>query len=326
MNKDMRFLWVDDNPARIEDAKNLEDALKITVDFKDVNKKDLDNILGKIKTEAAPNLIIMDHSLDLSESETYKTGSTAAAYLHEVWPDCPIISVTAVDINDVDIRHRSAYETMIPANRISQNYETILSIAEGFVSLKEKHPKDVESLLMMFKPPKDTVEKLKKILPKELKENFEDQSLLLEVYRWSVSVLFDRPGFLYDELWAATFLGLNIKGFNLIKDQMSAAKYIGVFSDKSKERWWKDLLLEELARITGDVGLPWEIGHKLVGAKKEYFSKCFASAEYYPETVAAEDMTYDAKWYPMKLKYTEPHPSYEDMLFFEELRIMKPAE
>ena len=325
MKKKLKFVWVDDNPARKKDSENLSSQLDITVDFLDLKGQPIDERLHHLAIGSEPDLIILDHSLDQALSETYKTGSTAATFLHEQWPECPIVSFTGVDLNDIDIRHKSAYEGMYPINRISEYYKSILSIATGFNLLKNNRPSDITSLLSKFKVPEDDQEKFKKILPKELKENFDDKSLLSEIYRWSRSILFKRPGFLYDRVWAATYLGLSEKGFGQVEKSFDKAKYQGVFSDASNERWWKSKLLEIVGEKTQEVGLPWVIGRKLVDVNKQNFSKCYSSNEDFPETVAAEDMTPGARWKAMKLKYTEPHPNFEDMLFFEELRLMKPA-
>lgn len=326
MNQKLHFIWVDDNPERKQDADNLREELQIELDFVDVNKIEIDEILQNLVKKEEPDLIIMDHSLDKSYSRTYKTGSTAAAFIHEQWPSCPIISFTGVPIEDVDVRHKAAYEDMYPINHISEKYSELVAIANGFRQLKSNQPKNTLELLQFFAPPENDLEKLNKILPKELKENFLDKSLLLEIYRWTDSILFGRPGFLYDRKWTATILGLSLKGFNQVEDKFKDTMYSGVFSSENKERWWKSKVLKKLGSLTNNFGLPWIVGRSLVEDNPDNFSKCFASREDYPETVAAEDSTQNANWFPMKLMYTEPHPNYEDMLFFDELRIMKPSE
>lgn len=322
----MRFVWVDDEPSREEVAQNLGKALDVNIDFKGVNKIKVEDKLNEVLQSTEPNLVILDHSLDRAISDTYKTGSTAASVIREKWPKCPIISVTAIDAQEVDVRHREAYEEMFRDNRISENYNSILAIAEGFKQMRANEPRNIDELINYFKPPEDEIEKFKKILPKELKENFNDNSLLSETYRWGKNILFARPGFLYDRLWAATLLGLNIEGFRLVEDKFESAKYNGIFSTDNKERWWKNKLYKVLNELVETFGSPWIIGRELVGDDERYFSKCYSSGEDYPEIVAAEDDTPNAKWYPMKIKETEPHEKFENMLFFEELRIMKPNE
>jgi hypothetical protein len=325
MKKKLKFVWIDDTSARKKEAENLSENINVDVKFVDVDNSEISHILNELIKNEMPDLVIMDHSLDRTISDTYRTGSTAASFLREHWKACPIVSCTGVDLENIDIRKRSAYEGIYPINRISENYDSIYSIAEGFQILKENYPKDISGLLSYFNCPDEELVKIQKIMPKELKENFQDISLLSEFYRWCKGILFGRPGFLYNELWSATYLGLNLEGFEQIKGHFSDTMYDGVFMDNSNQLWWKSKLLSRLSEMVDEIGLPWVVGRKMVDNNPKYFSKCFATEEGFPETVAAEDTTAGASWHPMKLKNTEPHPNYEDMLFFDELRIMKPA-
>jgi hypothetical protein len=214
---------------------------------------------------------------------------------------------------------------MFRDNKISEHYQTIMSIALGFRDLKKKRPKDPKEILDHLGCPKEDRERLIKILPIEIKEevNIKDSSFIVEIYKWFSSILESRPGFLYDKTWASTYLGLSEKGFDAVSGIFDPARYNGVFSDDSNKRWWKSQLTKTVAEKTNKVGLPWVIGRDLVKDKKMFYSKCYASKEEFPETVAALDESVDAKWVPMRLSETEPHPNFENMLFFEQLRILK---
>jgi len=319
----LRFIWLDDDPSREKSSINLRSELNVDMKFVSLNKRDINKELLEVIKLGEPNLVIMDHSLDKGYSETIKTGSSAAAILRDKWPKCPIISLTAAPIRRLDNRQRSAYEEMFSIKEISNNYDAILAMSKGFAKLRANEPKDVHALLSFFEPPEDDVDKIIEILPKELKENFEDDSLTLELYRWADTILFSRPGFLYDRLWSATLLGLSEKGFKTIEDKFIDAKYTGIFRNDTNELWWKSELLEILGNLIEEVNLPWIIGRKLVDDKEEYYSKCHYSGESYPDLVAFEDDTETAERFQMKLQYTEAHPYYENMLFFKELRKMK---
>jgi CheY-like chemotaxis protein len=333
MSNKLKFIWIDDTPQREKSAQNIGDALSVEVDFHGLKSKNVNEELQKILTGQEPNLILMDHSLDQTDYKAIRSGSSAAAIIREKWQACPIVSVTGTDISDMDTRHRSAYEAIFQFSSISKSYSKIMAIAEGFKTLKQKSPaleqkpqEAIKIILNHLKVPEDDRSKMIKILPSELKDNFQDKSLLLEIYRWCESTLFKRPGFLYNRLWVSTLLGLNSAGFKKVEDKFEAAKYKGIFANDSDERWWKSEVLSILGEETGKVGLPWKIGRALVNVKKNHFTKCHVSEEEFPETVAAVDTTNGAEWHPMKLKYTDPHPLFEDMLFFEELRIMKAAD
>ena len=326
MSKALKFTWIDDTPQREKSAKNMSEALNVEIDFRGLKNKNVNEELQDILTGQEPDLILMDHSLDQADYKAIRSGSSAAAIIREKWQSCPIVSVTGTDIVDMDSRHKSAYEAIFQFTSISKNYDKIISIAKSFKALKQNNPKSVSEIFDLLLVPEGDRNKMAKILPQELKDNFSDKSLLLEIYRWCESVLFNRPGFLYDRLWVSTMLGLNTTGFKQVESKFASAKYQGVFANDSNERWWKSEVLSILGAETTEVGLPWAIGRALVEHKKSYFSKCYIKAEDYPETVAAVDTTSSAEWHPMQLKYTKPHPHYENMLFFEELRMMTPAD
>jgi CheY-like chemotaxis protein len=325
MSSKLRFIWIDDTPNRKIEAENMEEELKAEVQFEGLEKKDVIKELARITKEPEPDLILMDHSLSSALDNPIRTGSSAAAIIRDAWPSCPIVSITGTDIKDMDAIHRSAYEAIFSISNISKNYQRIVAIAQGFRTLKQSLPQSTQDILDLMAVPEADRGRLVKILPHELKDNFPDRSFLIELYRWCDSTLFQRPGFLYDRLWTSTLLGLSEEGFLKVEAKFEAARYKGVFATDSDDRWWKSQVLMILGEETKQYGLPWKIGRLLVGENETtLFSKCYASGADSPETVAALDETDDSDYRPMRLKCTDPHPHYEDMLFFDEMRIMRP--
>jgi len=317
----MKLIWIDDNPSRKESAVNLEDEIGVKVDFKSIKGEEVEKLLLEIIQQEEPDLIIIDHILDQAVSDTIKTGSTAAIFLRDKWPSCPIVSVTAVDLDEVDFFHKSTYEYMIEAHSISKNYNKILALINGVISMKEEVISNIKQLIDLLNPPALDIENIQKIIPTRIRMVIEDESLPLKYYRWLNSLLFKRPGFLLDEDWTANLVGLNRAGFEKVKKDFKDAMYTGVFSDTSTVRYWKSDVIRILGELVDDVDLPWRLGRQLIKDHPEFYSKCYPSDEDYPETIAQLDSKGD--WYPMKLKYTEPNPNYEDLYFFEKLRLMK---
>jgi hypothetical protein len=64
-----------------------------------------------------------------------------------------------------------------------------------------------------------------------------------QVARWIRNVVMGFPGILYDNLTAATRLGIDLDGFNTprVQELMEPVKYTGVFSTY-RERWWRNRL------------------------------------------------------------------------------------
>jgi hypothetical protein len=94
---------------------------------------------------------LIDHKLEDGNTGIFKTGSTAAAFIREQWPDCPIVCITGVDMHEVDSQQRSLYEELYPYNRISRHYETILSIAKAFKKIKTNRPSSLDEVLSLMK-------------------------------------------------------------------------------------------------------------------------------------------------------------------------------
>ncbi|MBI4834518.1 MAG: hypothetical protein HY811_06845 [Planctomycetes bacterium] len=126
-------------------------------------------------------------------------------------------------------------------------------------------------------------------------------------------------------MWAATYLGLNEKGFEKVENIFKDAKYEGIFANTSKPRWWpmkiKDLLYQKIHEKHS--GLTWELGHFLTPPiTKNDFSKCYVCEKDYPEIVGYTDESLK-KQYPMHIRCSEPIVNLEKDMFFEEKRKQK---
>lgn len=135
-----------------------------------------------------------------------------------------------------------------------------------------------------------------------------------------------RPGFLFDSLWIATLLGIKETSFHKVEKLFKSTLYTGIFSIESNPRWWKASVLAILSVKVKERGLSQEKGRKLDGIRRSDYSQCFVEPTEIPDTVAFEDETISSNRHPMSLKNTIPHPLYTDMLFFEQIRMMKPEE
>jgi CheY-like chemotaxis protein len=314
---------------RSPEAENLETRLDVNVEFINVEDQLLSAKLVEILSREEPDLILMDHSLHNVKDCSFNTGSTAAEVIREKWPECPIVCITAIELKDIDLHKQSIYEDIFKFDTISSYDSRLVSIAESFRELKKNRPKNIDDFVEFLSVPEDDNLGLKSIIPKELKDKdaYEDKSLLLTIYRWIRHILIEKPGFLYDKLWTATLLGIKEESFKKVEHIFEKAKYNGIFSDQRNERWWqskvKEILYAELP--DSDCVYPWELGHMLPGINEDDYSKCYYSGEDFPETVAytGEDAKERA---PMRLCYTVPHPNFESLLFFEEIRMMKAKE
>ena len=319
MSNKLKFIWIDDED-RDQAFKNLKAQLKVEGSFINVTKEGLDYLteINKVK----PDLILIDHNLT-ETSGNIKKGSTMAAQIRERHPKLAIACITGQD-NPIDTQQKLSYEAIFKLDQIESYYQSMKSIAQSFRKLNSNKPANVNQLLNLIKSPEEDKIRISSILPKEIKENFSDRALFQNISHWIRNVLVARPGFLYDRLWTATFLGLTETGFEKVEGIFKEAKYKGLFADKTKERWWKSKLLEVLSRKVKTTGLPWEKGRSLPGINAHNYSKDYYSdyKEDMPEVVAYASENSDER-YAMKLKYTVPHPKFDKLLYFEEIKMMK---
>jgi len=272
-------------------------------------------------------MVILDHILDKTPTTNpfFKRGSTIAEAIKEQWPACPVIGVTNIDkIEDIDRRTKLTYDALFRYYNFGDYLERIESIAEGFALIAKKSPSTAVQLVDLLKGSREESERLVSALPDNLKEPFIDASVASSLYRW-VDHLMSRPGFLYDTLWAATFLGINESGLTKIQKHFEKGKYTGVFSVDGDPRWWSGLLTVLLFKLAPPESgeFSWNVGRRLDGITPRYYSECYVCDEKDPpEIVAYLDSQTDERQ-PMHLKHTVLHPGHKRELFFEDIRMME---
>lgn len=329
MSSQMTFIWIDDNPKRERAAKNLERLKKVKVFFYDVKNKDLYSTLQAITREhKEPDLLLIDDKLDKVTEGLIRTGSTAAEILRESWPNCPVVCITAVKLEDISLHRQDIYEEIIEDKNLSDNYVLIMAIANAFNLMRKKQPTDVAGVIKLIKAPAMDRDRIVTVMPETLKAHIKDKSLNMNISRWVRHVLLSRPGFLYNRLWAATLLGVKVTSFKKIQKYFTAAKYDGIFADSNNEKWWQSQLRSALPSIVkkNEETLPWLLGRSLPLINKSDYSICYACQKELPETVAFIDQTPTSAQAPMHLRCSVVHPSFENSLFFDEIRVMKAAE
>jgi hypothetical protein len=314
------IIWIDDNPQRERTADDLN------AEFRNVQKENLADVVSELFKGAQPHLVIIDHILDQATTNDplLRRGSTIAEAIKERWPTCPVVGVTNADnVNDIDLRTKRAYDALLPFVHFGRYFDQITGIAREFARVARKKPTRPRDIVDFLKPPAEEKERLEAALPDDLKASPGDASAASRLYRW-VKRLLDRPGFLYDQLWAATFLGLTPEGFETVKRRLTSAEYGGLFANADDPHWWVSRLSEILYREAEPrpSEMSWHLGRRLPSIKRRHYSRCYVCGEEYPETVAYLDASSEER-HPMHLKCTELHPRYKRELYLEDMRIMR---
>lgn len=321
MSSTKSVIWIDDEPRRERTAKDLG------AQFISARGKDLALIIEKLlKRTQRPRLIIIDHVLNNTETKNplFQKGSTIAEAIKEYWPGVPVVGVTNADnVGNIDLRTKQTYDELFPFLQFSNYIDRIEALKKGFAAVGKLRAHSTREVVDVLKPPEEDVDRLVDAMPEDLKKLFRDFSVPSRLYGW-VRQLLARPGFLYDSLWAATFIGLNETGFEKASTYFEKAKYVGAFSSNDELRWWSSRLSELLyKRSPPKAGeLSWHAGRRLPGIKKEHYSRCYYCERDFPETVAYLDSASEQRR-PMHLECTVLHPNYKRELYFEDIRVMK---
>jgi hypothetical protein len=337
--KKIKIVWIDDDPKRIEWFRQVIEAgyegvtKQAQIELVQV-KKDFFSTLASwsdANQSCPPDLFAIDHHYS-SHQAFQLNGSSVAHLLRRVFPETPMVCVTAIlDKKDkFDQEDLSEYTAVFPYGKLADHVEDLYVIASDFkkLALDTMHP--AENLVKQLKPPKADIEDVLRILPAE----FVSQPMKTtphRIARWVYGTFLRQPGFLYDPLRVATYLGLTEQGFLKIKARFAKALYKGVFATHSNPLWWSSeisrLLYDKASQDFPDI--PQLAGRILPNVKSTDFSKCHVTGKTVPppDAVAYTDETRGAKLRAVRREFTTQlstdvgiNPGFETKLVMDSKR------
>ena len=343
-NGKVEILWIDDEVTdHTEDGKNLEylrKGLKVSI----VHPKNLDNELTELKkTKKTPDLFLVDYFLDEVKFEGEGNGKyqhrglAVAGRLRELAPEYPIYVVSQRDTKKEGIflaeaqAARAVFDKILTFKEVQREGTNILYYdAIDYRSIRKSARRDLKALFNLLQAPDDLVERLKVVLPNELREGLAllgsrsyPEGNAIAFAKWVREVLLTTPGFLYEELHAATYLGLTIRAFRTISKKLKQANYNGVFSRTTSPLWWVAKLNQMIfsfpkAKETNKTN-PWELSPIVFNIPEKMQAKCIVCGELFPESVGA-NLKDDSDLKPVHYRCSIPHPNKRRELYFDEPR------
>lgn len=292
MNKNYTFFWLDDDSDRVDAMRSVLEGgipargLSSTVHFHEVTPntiKDLEVVAESIRSSNV-DLIIVDHVFNQTGPLNTK-GSSIAHLLRSAFPELPIVCVSAAwgvtpQNTSFDQEDLSEYTYIFPYQQLADQLELLFAIAKDFERCAStinawSTTNFVTSLLMA---PEIEVSSLERILPSEFRA-IEQKMTPHLIARWILGTFKTRPGYLYNEIRAATLMGLNLDGFRKIKEKFNDSLYKGVFATESSPRWWVAGLHDQLALLApvDAPNLTQLAGRQLEGIAEEDYSQCWAN-------------------------------------------------
>ena len=268
-----KVLFIDDEinrPGR--DAQKTRDLLHRPGEFECELRpppRDFINLISEL-----PDALIVDLELSTQPDEGKPVnyyGSTLAAEVRMRKPACPVILVTRPEVItgkaqlieesvDVDL---VVYKDDI--NRDPDGERTkIAALIEGFKALEAVSRQEWQKVLELMRASEDEAHLLREAAPPVEKKEWN----IPQAAKWIRNVVMGYPGILYDDLAAATRLGISIESFRIsnVQELMGPAKYSGVFSNY-KERWWRNRLFNIAQSLM--------LKHKIQGPVSQKFSEAF---------------------------------------------------
>ena len=338
MSRQLQFLWIDDDPDRVEHYRALIEfpggvtRKKANLCVHSVARRDSATVPDAVAEIAAihpkPDLIIIDQVFSAAGGTLMKEGSSVATILREQWTDVPIVGVSAALDQQAKRKHfhrlkTAEYIDLFDWSDLPQHIPELYVISSNFKRLVASALGDTSTILTLLKCPKSDVDLLTSILPTEFKQK-PDPSTPHSLARWILHTLLEEPGFLYDGPHVANLLGLTPAGFRKVQSLFTGALYTGAFASENRPRWWSEQIRGRLFELLkgSESNLPWVTGRGLPGLSKTDYSKCYVSGDDFPEILAAVDLK-NPVLYPVRLRYTVPHPEATTMPGFDEQRIIK---
>ena len=310
MTRQFKFVWIDDNARRAQgfigalDGTLRNAPVATALEVIAVTEQLLTELNQRAEEWKAspPDLIMVDHDFSMVSKRLFDVHGSALAHLLRIQlPNTPIVCVSgqSLESDRFNIEDLSEYTYLFDVNKITEvaNLEQLFAIAQDFRRLCFPGKQAVrQALIDVLSPPEMDRSVLMGILPGEFEGAYVHGTSPHRIARWVLTVLMKYPGFLYDSLETATFLGLSESAFTgKVMAKFKSARYQGPFATETRPLWWASALTDVLYEALPDTVAisPQEAGRRFEGIVEEDFSRCAVTNEHSPapDVVAYTDST-----------------------------------
>ena len=309
MTKKFKVVWIDDNPKRAATwiggldgtlrGTTVETGLEV-IEFT-ANAFVEINECVEAWTTTPPDLIMLDHSFANVSGRMFGMNGSGLAHLLRIrLPDTPIVCLSGqkIDSENFNIEDLSEYTYLFEVEYIhlDVNLEKLFAIANDFPLICFPHGSNArQSIVDALKPPDIDRPALASVMPEEFEGTVVHGTSPHRIARWILNVFMGRPGFLYDALEVATFLGLSENSFlTKVSSKFEPALYQGPFATSTNPLWWASTLTDVLYSEMPESDLPpHEAGRQFAGIDEADYSQCGVTGKSKPapDVVAYVDTT-----------------------------------
>jgi CheY-like chemotaxis protein len=281
-----------------------------------------------------PDAFLIDYELIKSEVNRDKVnyqGGALANAIREGFPDRPIILLTRrallsdyKQMGDISF----SFDEIIFKGQIESDPKGVrnllLSLGRGFALLRSKRTRNWRSLVKSLEATPEEADALQKAGPPsdDYTGTHAGHWRVTEAARWIRKVVLEYPGILYDNLSAATALGIDLKSFEnpRLQNLFKPARYSGVFAPE-QGRWWRGRLYKigqtiiARAKQTGPANLEFADAYKRTIGKRLAPAVCISSGE-----KPADWVCYILQK-PVKREYSLPYHPDQRPAIMDEARV-----
>lgn len=267
-----KVLYIDDEVAQVgRQAQKIQELLNKPDVFEcelQLPPKDFSHL------PELPDGLLIDFELSTKPPDDEPVsyfGSTLASEVRMRRPGCPIFLVTRpqfISNKRYLLEESLDVDLIIMKDDINKDPNSkraeIITIVDGFQKLGASNPPDWESLVALVKAEEGEANLLREAAPPLAQGQWEVPQLA----RWILRVVVRFPGILYDDLTAATRLGISVDSFSSerIQQFVESVKYSGIFADYD-DRWWRDRLFLAAHKLIAK--------HELRGSLSQTFREAF---------------------------------------------------
>lgn len=319
-NSNVEIFWIDDDDTRRIDAQHLEkvkEDLKVTF----LIYGEWVAFIEEMKERPPIDLFLLDYLLFVKRLNPGGLG--VAGEIRENFPDCPIYIFSVKSIPEIA---QQIADSILDFKVIQREPVLIYLDAVDYRAIRMSPRSSNADLLGFLKAPEIDQERIILATPESIKRSVSSQSPFssIEFAKWTKDIFLRLPGFVYDELFSATMLGMSAQTFHKMSSIFEKAKYCGVFSSTQVKLWWVSTLkaiVFELANKEMPDDSSTDLSRltpRLFKLDESEVSKCFVCGERYPETVGSDHN--GENYHPVHYRCSIPHPKKTRMVFFEEER------
>lgn len=292
----LKVLYIDDEITKPHrEARKIQELLHEPGEFECDLRLPPRTFAGLPKEQFDALLVDLDLSTAQVEGENISYyGSTLASEFRMRNPSCPIVLVTRPQVmgwqeqlleESIDVDLILMKEDI---NRVPQvERAKIVALIQGFRRLSDIANQPWDEVVAATGATGSEAALLREAAPPIV----HGQWNVPQVARWLRNVVMGYPGILYDELTAATRLGIDVESFRMpaVQAFFRTAAYDGVFSTY-KRRFWRERLFELAHQLTGVHGLIRPVSQQFAVAWRENFGELLKPA------VCVSDGTPTADW------------------------------